>query len=126
MQTQADQIFIRDLRVDAILGIHPHERESAQPVLINASLWVKNIEGAQSDCIVDTVDYHRVAVLLCEHTVGCKARLIEKLTADLVALCLSFDERVCAAQISVEKPNAIANARSTGFTMFRSREDTKP
>lgn len=121
MQGETNQIFIRNLRVDAIVGIHPHEREKTQPLLIQVCLWVRSFEPALDDRIENTVDYHRIANLMSEHAVRAKAQLLERLAHMLVEKCFDADERIESAQITLEKPNAIPNARCGGVTLRRSR-----
>ncbi len=85
-----DEIFIKDLRVRAILGIYPHERVTPQEVVLNVTLYADTRPAAESDAIADCVDYEKAALLLKQHTETARRQTAEALAADLAQLCLSL------------------------------------
>jgi len=46
---------------------------------------------------------------------------VERLVAELAAICLETDPRVQSVEVTVEKPGALRFARSVGITIHRSR-----
>ncbi|MCE9614087.1 MAG: dihydroneopterin aldolase [Lentisphaerae bacterium] len=116
----SDRIFVRDLAVSCIVGIHPKERVAKQTVLINLALECDLAPAARSDNIADTVDYKvlkdRVvqAVSVSEHF------LIEKMAEHVAGICLQ-DTRVRAATVTVDKPGALTGARSVAVEITRRR-----
>ena len=52
-----DRIFLRDLRVETIIGIYDWERETPQTVSIDLKLATDVTRAAQSDDIADALDY---------------------------------------------------------------------
>ena len=54
-------IRIEDYKVHCIIGAHAYEREEEQEISIDIELRTNFLECAQSDSIVDTIDYKEVA-----------------------------------------------------------------
>lgn len=123
MNKSLDRIIIRDLLVRGIVGINPEERKNRQDILVNVTLWADTRPAAQSDNIVDTVNYRTLAKALIHHIEQSTPMLVERLAAELVRICFEVDQRVQAVELSVEKPGALRFARSVGLTLYRQRED---
>jgi D-erythro-7,8-dihydroneopterin triphosphate epimerase len=120
--TALDRIHIRDLTVTGIVGINPDERVTPQQVLVNATLWVDTRPAAASDAIADAVNYRTVTKAMIAHVEAGEPMLVERLAAELAALCLDADERIQMVEMTVEKPGALRRARSVGVTVIRNRE----
>ncbi|HEX6958222.1 MAG TPA: dihydroneopterin aldolase [Ferrovibrio sp.] len=114
------RVFVRDLLLDALIGIYPHERTAPQKVLINLDLWVADTPGEPPRDYADVVCYEKLVkqtkALLAEGHVD----LVETLAERLAALCLA-DQRVLRARVRVEKPDAIAEAAGVGVEIERRR-----
>jgi FolB domain-containing protein len=116
-----DKILIRDLLVYGIIGIHPHERESPQKILVNVTAYTDTQRAAQTDHIEDCVDYDRLAEKLKSHVELAKRFTVEALAQDLASICLK-ENGVEKVIIRVEKPNAVPSAQSVGVEVERARE----
>ena len=121
MTDRLDQIHIRDLVVSGILGINPDERINRQDILVNATLWADTRAAAASDDIDDAVNYRTITKQLIAHIGQGEPMLVERLVAELVAICLDADRRITAVEMTVEKPGALRHARSVGITIYRTR-----
>lgn len=114
------RIFVRDLLLDALIGIYPHERAKPQKILVNLDLWVAETPGEPPRGYADVVCYEklvdRTKALLAEGHVD----LVETLAERLAELCL-VDERVIRARVRVEKPEAIVEAAGVGVEIERQR-----
>jgi D-erythro-7,8-dihydroneopterin triphosphate epimerase len=117
-----DRILIRDLLVRGIVGINPEERRERQDILINVTMWADTRPAAASDDIADAVNYRSVAKAMIAHIEASQPQLVERLAADLAAICFAQDRRVQAVEVSVEKPGALRFARSVGVVVSRTRE----
>jgi D-erythro-7,8-dihydroneopterin triphosphate epimerase len=117
-----DRIVIKDLLVQGIVGIKPDERDTPQDVLINATLWADTRPAGASDDIADAVNYRTVAKAMIAHATTSHPYLVERLAAELAAVCLGADPRIDEVEISVEKLGALRFARSAGVVIRRSRE----
>ncbi|AJK48728.1 dihydroneopterin aldolase [Burkholderia plantarii] len=115
-------VFIDELRVPARIGIHPHEHDAPQPVVIDARLGYR-CEPAERGAS-GYIDYDgycaRVAAWLAHkpHT-----RLLETLVAELAAL--SFDEWPALESITLalHKPEIRPGTRRVGVELDWTRAD---
>ncbi len=121
-ETNLDQVMIKDLSVQGILGINPEERTTKQEVLVNATLWVDTRAAGVSDDIDDAVNYRTITKQMIAHIESGEPMLVERLVQELADICLD-DPRVEHVDISVEKPGALRHARSVGIRITRSRVD---
>jgi 7,8-dihydroneopterin aldolase/epimerase/oxygenase len=113
-------VFVRDLEVNALLGIYDHEKVKPQRIIVNIDLSVHEAEASTADDISHVVSYEivvkKVEAILAEGHIN----LVETLCEKIASACLR-DRRVAAARIRVEKPDIIPNARSVGVEIERSR-----
>lgn len=116
----ARRVFVRDLLLDALIGVYPEELTKPQKVLINIDLWVAETPGEPPRSYAEVVCYdslvQRTKALLAEGHVG----LVETLAERLAGLCLD-DPRVLRTRVRVEKPDAIAEAAGVGVEIERRR-----
>ena len=117
-----DQIEISALRVVAIVGALPHEREIAQPLQIDLTLDVDLSDAGRSDDLDDTVHYGFVADQVIALVQESKDTLLERLAARIADEVLTFD-RVEAVTVLVTKlrPPIAVDAASTAVRMHRTR-----
>lgn len=116
----ARRVFVRDLLLDALIGIYPEERVKPQKLLVNLELWVAETPGEPPRSYAEVVCYEnlvkRTKALLAEGHVD----LVETLAERLAAICLE-DDRVLRTRVRVEKPEAIAEAAGVGVEIERRR-----
>jgi FolB domain-containing protein len=115
-----DKIIIKDLRVNAIIGIYDHERVTPQELLINVVLYTDIRKAAQTDEIADCVDYEKVATRLRAHAQSAQRMTVEALAEDLARLCLET-RGVGRVNIRVEKTQAIDFTASVGVEIEREK-----
>lgn len=113
-----DKILLKNLRVQAILGIYAHERTTPQTVLISAWLETDTRRAAKSDAIADCLDYEALANRLKAHTQTARRQTVEALAEDLAQLCLEAPGAL-AVTLRVEKPEAYREAESVGVEIYR-------
>ena len=102
------RVFLRDLEVQARLGVHPHEKAAPQRVLIGVELAVRDPEapgGEGPDSFTRVVDYGAIVRMAREIALAGHVLLAETL-AERIALAALADPRVVAARVRVEKPDA--------------------
>ncbi len=115
---ELDQVMIKDLSVQGIIGINPDERVTKQEILVNATLWMDTKPASQSDDIHDAVNYRTITKQMIAHIEQEQPMLVERLAEELAQICLA-DTRVKRVDISVEKPGALRHARSVGIKITR-------
>jgi dihydroneopterin aldolase len=111
-------VFVRGLKVDAIVGVHDHEKTSPQPLSISIDLTVSELPGTTTDDLSNVVCYEdvvRKVQAICEDG---HVNLIETLAERISASCLE-DIRVQAVRVRVEKPNAFEECASVGIEIER-------
>ena len=118
-------VFLRDLVLQASIGVHPPEHEATQRVRINVDLGVED-DGARPlsrsavgrDDLPRVVDYERIANAVREMVASGHVRLVETLAERIAESCLR-DGRVHVARIRVEKLDVFPDATSAGVEIER-------
>lgn len=119
------RVFIRRLEVLARLGVYPQE-VVPQRVLIDIELLVEDDaapHGVGPDRLERVVDYAAVAEAARATAGAGHVRLAETL-AERIALAALADARVCAARVTVEKPDIVPDAAGVGVTVERLRNSS--
>src|SRR3954464_8134275 len=75
----ADHIFIRDLRVEALIGFHRRERFARQTLSFDLQIGILNAAAFTSDKVADCMDYDKVATRVRELAVKHHYNLVEAL-----------------------------------------------
>ena len=83
------KISIVDLEVFYRVGVPDAERAQPQRLLLTVGLESDFSAAANSDSIVDTIDYYAVTQKLLKFGEGREWKLIEKLAADIAGLILA-------------------------------------
>ena len=111
-------VFVRDLEMDAVIGIHRHEKRRSQPIRVNIDLTVRASRKPIRDSLAQVVDYEEVVNAVRAIVAEGHMRLVETLAERITGHCLS-DPRVLAARVRIEKLTAIEGARSVGVEIER-------
>jgi dihydroneopterin aldolase len=115
-----DAILLRDLRVEAIIGIHRRERHVQQTLSIDLDIGVPGDAVFASDKVADTIDYEQVALRIRDLASSGQFRLVETF-ADRVATILMKDFGAPWVKVSASKLGILANAKMVGVTVERGR-----
>jgi dihydroneopterin aldolase len=115
-----DAILIRDLRVEALIGIHKRERHAPQTVSIDLDIGLPGDKVFESDQVADTIDYEQVSLRIRALAGSGHFRLVETL-AERIARLLLDDFGAPWAKVSVAKIGVLANAKFVGVTIERRR-----
>ena len=115
-----DAIVIRDLRVEALIGIHRRERHVAQTVSIDLEIGVPGAAVFTSDQVADTIDYEQVALRIGSLAASGHFRLVETF-ADRIAGLLIDDFGAPWVKVTAAKVGILGNARFVGVTIERRR-----
>ena len=112
-------VFIRNLELQAHIGVYRQEEGHTQPVGINVDLATDDIADAQ-DMLENVVDYHAVEKRIRAIIAEGHAKLAETLAERIAAACFE-DQRVRTVRIRVEKLHALTGAESVGIEIERTR-----
>ncbi len=114
-------VFVRDLELEANIGVHHREKGKMQPVRINVDLTVEETEGEVGDKLANVVDYGAVVDGIKAILAGGHLNLVETLAERVAEHCLA-DKRVKVARVRIEKLEVIAEAQSVGVEIEREAE----
>jgi dihydroneopterin aldolase len=123
-------VFLRDMVLQASIGVHPPEHEATQRVRINVDLGVED-DGARPlsraptsrggvgrDELPRVVDYEQIANAVRKIVAAGHVRLAETLAERIAEACLT-DPRVHLARVRVEKLDVFPDSASAGVEIER-------
>ena len=116
--TSVRHVFIRDLVLTCLIGVHKYERKKPQRIRINLDLAVTDDMGIKFDRLEDVVCYEEVANNIRSMVARGHVNLVETLAEKIADMCLK-DERVRAARIRIEKLDVFEDAASAGVEIER-------
>ena len=115
-----DAIVIRELRVEALIGIHRRERHFVQTLSIDLEIGLPGGAMFASDKVADTIDYEKVVLRIRELATSGQFRLVETFAERIAALLLQ-DFGAPWVKVSAAKVGVLANTRFVGVTIERGR-----
>ena len=115
-----DTLFLRNILVRCIIGIHPYERDKRQNLLISVTLHFPLGQAGATDDISHSVDYSALESHIVETIEMSSFSVIEAVAEEVARICLR-ESRVHAVEVTVEKPQALTYAQSVGVTIHRTR-----
>ena len=115
-----DTIFIRELRVDAWVGLHRHEKMAPQPIELDIEIGIPGDAVFASGKVADTIDYavviEHVRTLVAKEHVGLVENLAERVANMIIADFRAPRVRVCIAKLGV-----VRNAKHVGACIERTK-----
>ncbi len=111
-------VFVRDLEVQAVVGVLEHEKLAPQKLVISVDLTVREGEEGLEDRLENVVCYGNVVDNIKAIIARGHVNLIETL-ADMIAESALADRRVLAAKVRIEKPDIIPECQSVGIEIER-------
>ena len=100
-----DLVSVRDLSVQAVIGVHAWERGITQTLVIDVMMAAEVARAARTDDLADALDYSAVARTVASVVREGRFRLIET-AAERVAERLLADHPVAWLRLEVRKPIA--------------------
>ena len=116
-----DITYIRDLRVETVIGIHPFERRIKQHLSLDLDMACDTMTAAASQKIGDALDYNVVARRVERLVQDSAAGLVEALAEDIAATVMR-EFSVPWLRLRLGKPGAVAGAREVGVIIERGRK----
>jgi 7,8-dihydroneopterin aldolase/epimerase/oxygenase len=115
-----DIVFIRGLRLETVVGVHPWERNSPRTVVLDLELGSDCARAAATDCIADALDYDAVVRQLTEFVGQSRFALVETLAEGCVAI---LRERLGIpwVRLTLCKPGAVGAGVDVGVIVERGR-----
>ncbi len=111
-------VFVRDLELVCLIGVHSHERRKAQRVRVNLDLAVKEGEQPIGDELANVVSYEGIVEAVRRIAAEGHINLVETL-AERIADESLIDSRVRTARVRVEKLDVFEDVASVGVEIER-------
>ena len=117
-----DIVYIRDLKINAVIGIYEWERRIDQEININIEMGWDNRQAAETDDINYTLNYKEAANLVKAFVKESEFELVETLSEKLAELLLE-KMAVTWVKVSVGKPFAVTDSKEVGVSIERYRQE---
>ncbi|HUO83239.1 MAG TPA: dihydroneopterin aldolase [Gammaproteobacteria bacterium] len=118
-----DVIFVRELTVEAVIGIQEWERRMRQVVKVDLEMAADARRAAATDRIADTLNYKLVAKRVASFVSESQFQLVESLAEHIAGLVLE-EFAVAWVKVTVNKPGAVRGAKDVGVSIERHRAGT--
>ena len=116
--TQSDVVFVKGLKVEAVIGVYVWERAITQPLLIDIAMETDISHAAVSDDVSDALNYKEVCDDVSAWCKAIKAKLLEHLAGQIADKLL--EKYSChKITLSIAKPTAIEQADAVGVQITR-------
>ena len=115
-----DIVYIRDLRIDTVIGIYGWEREVRQTISLDLEMATDIARAAASDHIDDTLDYKAVAKRLIGYVEQSEFQLVETL-AERCAQIVLAEFAVPWLRLRLSKPGAVRGSQDVGIVIERGK-----
>ena len=113
-----DIIYIKNLRVQTIIGIFGWEREVRQEVSIDLEMAFDSKKAAKTDAIEDTIDYKKTTKGIIKFVEESSFQLQETLAEGIAAL-VKDEYKVSSIKLRVSKPGALRHTEDVGIIIHR-------
>ncbi len=117
-----DIVFIRELRIDTVIGIYDWEREIRQTVVFDLEMGTDISRAAATDTIEETLDYKAVSKRLIDFVRESEFQLVETLAERCAELVLK-EFNVPWVRLALNKVGAVSAARDVGVIIERGQRD---
>ncbi|MDQ1314464.1 MAG: 7,8-dihydroneopterin aldolase/epimerase/oxygenase [Pseudomonadota bacterium] len=115
-----DILFLRDFRLELIIGIYEWERKVPQPVRLDLEIGLPDSRAGGTDDVADTIDYGAVALRVKDalHNPPRPLTLVESV-AEHVAAIIRDEFGAPWVKVSVTKFAIVPGIKELGITIER-------
>lgn len=115
-----DILFLRDFRLDLIIGVYEWERKVPQPVRLDLEIGLPNSRAGETDNVVDTIDYGAVAARVRDYLVHAPQPItLVETVAEHVAAIVRDEFGSPWVKVSVTKFAIVPGVKELGITVER-------
>lgn len=113
-----DIVFIRDLKIQTVIGVFEWERAIRQTVVLDLEMGSDIAKAAVTDHLEDALNYKAVASRLIQFVEDSSFQLVETL-AEAIARILREEFGVPWLRLRVSKPGAVRGSQDVGVLIER-------
>jgi dihydroneopterin aldolase len=126
LSTNHRQLCVKQLKVDAHVGVYDHEQGRTQPIWITITAWVKLQHSTPSeDKLDEIVDYDFLRDTAIKKVRSTHHALLETLS-DKILDSLMEHPLIDAILLQLEKPEIFADCHSIGIETYREKSSFHP
>ena len=113
-----DIVYLRDLRIDTVIGIYDWERRTRQTIILDLEMGADVARAAVTERIEDALNYKEVAKRLIQFVGESDFQLVETLAERCAEIILGeFD--VPWVRLTLNKKGAVRGASDVGVIIER-------
>jgi dihydroneopterin aldolase len=121
---QCRRIFLREVLLDANIGIHDFERAGSQRLVINVDVFVPlAVSTPRHDRFSEVLDYDFVRLTIRRRIEQGHINLQETLVDDIARALLAHPS-VTAVRVASEKPDVYADVEAVGLEVLHFKDGT--
>ncbi|TAJ80437.1 MAG: dihydroneopterin aldolase [Gallionellaceae bacterium] len=113
-----DIIFLRELKIDTLIGVYDWEKRVPQTLQIDLEIALPDSRACQTDNIADTLNYADIVRRIQSELASRHFNLLETL-AEHIAQILLKDFKAPWVKVSVAKLQAIRGSKMVGISIER-------
>jgi dihydroneopterin aldolase len=113
-----DIIYLKDLRIETIIGVYAWERQVKQTVVLDLEMGTDIRKAGQTDAIEDTLNYKEVAKRVISYVENSRFQLVEALAEGIAAILLT-EFQVPWLRLQINKQGAVRGVRDVGVIIER-------
>lgn len=113
-----DIVYIRDLKIETVIGIFDWERRIRQTVSLDLEMATDIRKAAASDDIKDALDYKAVSKRLIAFVSESEFLLVETMAEKIAAIVLA-EFNVPWLRLRLSKPGAVRGSQDVGVIIER-------
>jgi dihydroneopterin aldolase len=118
MEQMMDTVFLRDLKIDTVIGIYGWERRVRQTLIFDLEMSADVAKAAKTDDIEDALNYKSIAKRLQQYVSEREFELIETL-AEECARIIREEFNVAWVKLTLNKKGAVRGATDVGVIIER-------
>jgi len=115
-----NQLFLRDVRLEAKVGIYKRERVTSQPIALDLEIELPADRVFATGKVADTIDYAVVVARLRTELEARRFGLVEEL-AEFIARLLLDEFGSPRVRVSIAKLGILKDVGRVGVTVERAR-----
>ncbi len=116
-----DIIFLRELKIETIIGVFDWERKIKQTVILDLEMATDIRKAASTDQLEDTLNYKAVAKRLIDFVSHSEFQLVETLAERITEIVLT-EFSVPWIRLQLNKKGAIRSAQDVGIIIERGKK----
>jgi dihydroneopterin aldolase len=117
-----DIVFLKELRIDTVIGIYQWERQIRQTVVLDIEMGTDIARAAATDHINDTLNYKAVAKRLIQFVEASEFQLVETL-AEEICRVIREDFNVPWVRLTLNKKGAVRGSEGVGIIIERGEKE---